>query len=247
MHHFALKVRVVALAAAACCASFVSAAEPRLPQAVRQYVDGWIHHDGDKVEAVVGDEGGYRDPSIWSPLSGPNLADHVAHFKGASFALLRTETPGADKLDLTWKITWPDARGTLQYVDHLYLRKGAIVMVDSEGGPIPEIYWPPIRAYFKYREAADGDKTYALFGDTGVIEARIFPLGGIKGERLRRHFDRDKEQRFYMRPDGRQQMTKDGRPTVDFQIDRQDGSLYLQGREVFTIEGDRIARLLGLF
>ncbi|WP_341676316.1 hypothetical protein [Niveibacterium sp. SC-1] len=240
-------LRRAALAAVLCCASLAAAAAPRLPQAVRQYVDGWTQHDAAKVDAAVSDEGGYRDPSLWSPIHGADLSDHVAKFKGAKFALQSTATPGPDKLDLTWTITWPDARGTQRYVDHLFLRKGQITMVDSEGGPIPESYWPPIRDYFKYREAAEGDKVYALFTEDGVIEARIFPPGGIKGERVRRHFDRDKEQQFIMRPDGRRQMTKDGRPTVDFQINRKDGSHYIDGREVFTLEGNRIARLQGLF
>lgn len=243
-----LMKHLLVLTSAVLC--LTSAAAASLPPAVRSYVEGWQTHDGRKVEDAVGDDGGYRDPGVWAPLSGPQLADYVEGFKAARITLLETRAPARDRIDLVWQIVWPDARGALRCIDHLYLQQGAIQMVLGEGEPIPAQFWPVINSYFRFREAADVEQGVALFGADGVIEARFPPaytLTQLGGARLRTHLEGDRGWHFFMKPGGVQQMSKDGRPAVDFQINKRDGSLYVSGRELFSIKGEQIERLTGLF
>lgn len=117
----------------------------------------------------------------------------------------------------------------------------------SEGQEIPARLWPVVQAYFDHRARAEAAETAALFGADGVLEARTLPRGGIGGERLRRYFEADAVRTLTMRPGGVRQMTKDGRPAVDFELRNKDGSGLVNGREVFTIADGRIKRLNGLF
>lgn len=219
-----------------------------LPTPVREYVAGWLARDGARVDQVVSDLGGYRDPGLWSPLSGPDLADYVETFRTARLELLEVRRPDAEHVDLAWTLTWPDARGTQRFTDHLTVRDGRIQHVVSEGPPIPAGSWPVIEAYFRNRGEARAAETAALFGADGVLEAKNLPAGGIRGERLRQYFEADVDRRLIMREGGLRQLTKDGRPAVDFHLlRRSDGGLIAGGRELFTIEKDRIVRLTGLF
>jgi hypothetical protein len=220
----------------------------KLPASVQEYVAGWLARDGERVDRVVNEDGGYRDPALWYPVSGPDLADYVETFEPAKLELLSAERPAPDKVDLGWRLVWPDARGEQRFTDHLTMDGGEIKMVLSDGPPIPARHWPVIEAYFRHREAAQAAETAALFGEDGVLEAKTLPRGGISGARLRQYFDGDANHKLVMRPGGVRQLTKDGRPAVDFTLLRRgDGSQLAGGRELFTLEGNRIKRLQGLF
>lgn len=110
---------LVPLVAAAVAAPAARAAADAgaLPAPVKEYVAGWLARDGARVDKVVDEDGGYRDAALFAPVSGPDLADYVDGFQAARVELLEARKADAEHVDLTWRITWPDARGALTAVD----------------------------------------------------------------------------------------------------------------------------------
>lgn len=196
---------------------------------------------------MVDEDGGYRDPALLGPISGPELAGHVDSFRPATVELVAARRLDAEHVDLSWRFTWPDARGVQTCVDHLTVAPDRIRIVVSEGPEIPAALWPTIEAYFGHRARAEAAATAALFGPDGVLEARTLPKGGIGGERLVKYFEADATRRLSMRPGGTRQLTKDGRAAVDFELTGKDGTGRVTERELFSIAGGRIRRLTGLF
>ncbi|MES2931973.1 MAG: nuclear transport factor 2 family protein [Pseudomonadota bacterium] len=211
------------------------------------FSDAWKAHDVAKIEAAFALDAIYQD-AVLRGGTGSAIAEYAATFKDATFVLERSTDTAENQVDLHWAITWPDARGTLHYVDHITLKDKKIEALTSEStDPVPPATLALVKTYYSTWSSADKPAIKALFGKNGSYMDRYVP-GGASGDAL------DNVIKFHISFDtnldeaGRVQWTKDGRIASDFEVFRKGSkSRVIRGRDLMRIQDGTFDEVIGVF
>lgn len=223
-------------------------AEP-LPAVVNQYIEGWKTHNIKKIYRTLTRDAIYKDEVHTNGIFDGDIGIYVDTFAPATFTLINAQATAENQADVTWALSWPDARGTLQYVDHLRLDGKHIKAITSETqGKVTEAELATITHYYATWTAGNRAEIQALFSATGVYTDRLVPTGVRGTEGIGKLADARTHIASKPDPDGHATRTKDGRIAFDFiAYDKNSNAVLVHGRDLMKIEQGKFTHITGVF